>query len=81
MSIPSMKTVVAHLRAAGDTDLAERILREAVQYKCSNCNMATANPGIALGDVNMGESFAGKIVFYCPWCSGEGVRPDRGPEA
>lgn len=79
MSIPSMKTVVAHLRAAGDNDLAERILREAVKYKCSNCKMATANPGIALGDPQHGGEFAGQIVFYCPWCSGEAVRPDEEP--
>jgi hypothetical protein len=76
MSVPSMRTVVANLKAAGEHSLAEHILREAVKYKCPNCNMATANPGIALGDVNMGGSFAGKVVFYCPWCSGEAVRPD-----
>jgi len=77
VSVPSMKTVVAHLRAAGEHALADHILREAAKYKCPNCNMLTANPGIALGDVNMGGPWAGQVVFYCPWCSGENVRPDR----
>ncbi len=75
MSVPSLKTVVSHLRAAGEHALADHILKEATGYKCPVCGNATANPGIALGDVNMGGDWAGKVVFYCPWCSGEDVRP------
>jgi hypothetical protein len=79
MSVPSMRTVVASLRAEGATELAEHILLEAVKYKCPECKFATANPGIALGDPQQGGEFAGQIVFYCPWCSGEAVRPDEVP--
>lgn len=79
MSVPSMRTVVANLRADGHVELAERILREAVQYRCPECKFATANPGIALGDQVTGGQYAGQIVFYCPWCSGEAVRPDGVP--
>lgn len=79
MSVPSTNTIIAHLRAEGSHELADRIQAEAQAYRCTECGVPCRNPGIALGDDDPAISgqFAGKLVFYCPFCSGENVRPDR----
>jgi predicted RNA-binding Zn-ribbon protein involved in translation (DUF1610 family) len=80
MSVPSLKTVVANLRAEGHNELADRILKEAAKFKCPECSTLTANPGIALVDEQSEGPLAGKLIFYCPWCSDEKVRPDSVPK-
>jgi len=79
MSVPSTNTILINLRADGNHELADRIQREAQAYRCPECGVPTQNPGIALGDDDPAISgeWAGRLIFYCPFCSGENVRPDR----
>jgi predicted RNA-binding Zn-ribbon protein involved in translation (DUF1610 family) len=75
MSVPSTRTVFTNLMADGAEELANAILSEAVMYRCPECNMAHRNPGVTLGD-GPGPVAGRVVVFYCPWCSEERVRPD-----
>lgn len=75
MSVPGVRTVVANLRADGAKELADAIEKEARGYRCSSCHASTNDPGIALVDESGPGPLAGRIIFYCPFCSPEGVRP------
>jgi predicted RNA-binding Zn-ribbon protein involved in translation (DUF1610 family) len=68
MSIPSLTTVLRSLREDGEIDLANSIQRRAEDYRCETCGFRS-NPGVTITPPD-------GVDFYCPWCSGERVRPD-----